>query len=214
MDFGIPRQLIELIVEFISGMRVSLGWGAAKTNLLDRGNTGVPQGSLEGMWNFGVYSDNINCAIKECVDGVRVGGEMVHAIIYADDISPINSESIDTNLALENIAREGSFNGYKFKPSKCKIVGADQGDNTVFRLGERSIDKVKLGLLLGMVIDGKSINAEKHVSRRAKMVETAISQMKSWRTRGLPYLIVCRNLFKAKLLQRFAYGFALLHFEK
>ena len=57
LDFGIPRQLIELIVEFISGMRVSLGWGAARTNLLDRGNTGVPQGSLEGMWNFGVYLD-------------------------------------------------------------------------------------------------------------------------------------------------------------
>ena len=73
---------------------------------------------------------------------------------------------------------------------------------------------MKFGLLLGMVIDGKSIHAEEHVSRRAKMVKTAISQMKSWRTRGLPFLIVYRNLFKAKLLPRFAYGFALLHFDK
>ena len=214
LDFGIPRQLIELIVEFISGMRVSLGWGAARTHLLDRGDTGVPQGSLEGMWNFGVYSDNINGAIMECGDGVLVGGEKVHAVIYADDISPVNPGSVDTNLALESIAREGLFNGYKFKHSKCKIVGAGQGDNTVFKLGERRIEKVKFGLLLGMVIDGKSINAEEHVSRRAKMVDAAISQIKSWRTRGLPYLIVYRNLFKAKLLPRFAYGFALLHFEK
>ena len=135
-------------------------------------------------------------------------------VCYADDISPINPGSIETNLALESIAREGSFNGYKFKPAKCKIVGADVGDNTVFRLGERSIDKVKFGLLLGMVIDGRSINALEHVSRRAKMVETAISQIKTWRTRGLPYLIVYRNLFKAKLLPRFVYGFALLHFKK
>ena len=85
-DFGLPRQLIELILEFISGMRVSLGWGGANTNLLHRGNAGVPQGSLEGTWNFGVYSDNINCAIMESVEGVRVGSEIVHAVIYANDI--------------------------------------------------------------------------------------------------------------------------------
>ena len=53
-NFGLPRQLVELITEFISGLKVSLSWGNVKTKLLERGNTGVPQGSLEGMWNFGV----------------------------------------------------------------------------------------------------------------------------------------------------------------
>ena len=122
--------MIELILEFISGIRVRLGWGGAKTKLLNRGNIGVPKGSLEAMWNFGVYSDNIMSGITENSKGVRVGGETVHAVIYADDISPINSSSVDTNLALESIAREGSFYGYKFKTSKCKVVGAPT-DNTV-----------------------------------------------------------------------------------
>ena len=58
-NLGIPRQVIELVMEFITDMKVSLSWGNVKTELLERGNTGVPQGSLEGMWNFGVYSDNI-----------------------------------------------------------------------------------------------------------------------------------------------------------
>ena len=92
--------------------------GGATTKLLNRGDIGVPQGSLEGMWSFGVYSDNIVSGITENSKGVRVGGETVHAVIYADDISPINSGSVDTNLALESIAREGSFNGYKFK--RCR----------------------------------------------------------------------------------------------
>ena len=55
-DFGFPRQLIELVMEFISDINVSLCWGNAKAELLERmerGNTGVPQGSLEGMWNLG-----------------------------------------------------------------------------------------------------------------------------------------------------------------
>ena len=68
MDFGLPRQLIELVLELISGIQVRLGWGNSKTQLLDRGNTGVPQGSFEGMWNFGVYSDNMNTALSASVE--------------------------------------------------------------------------------------------------------------------------------------------------
>ena len=134
----------------------------------------------------------------------------MHAVIYADDISPINPSSIETNLALESIAREGSFNGNKFKPSTCKIVGVDPVDNAVFRLGGRTVDRAKLGLLLGAVIGRDGIHLEEHVSRRASMVNTAISQMNSWRTRGLPYDIVYKHLFKAKLLPRFVYAFAWL----
>ena len=90
-NFGLPRQLIELVMEFISDIKVSLRWGNIKTELVDRGNTGVPQGSLEGMWNFGVYSDNIREAICESIDGMTVGFEVVRAIIYADDISPVTT---------------------------------------------------------------------------------------------------------------------------
>ena len=50
--FGVPRQLIELVMEFISGIQVSLRWGNVRTDFVDWGNTGVPQGSLKGMWNF------------------------------------------------------------------------------------------------------------------------------------------------------------------
>ena len=51
--------------------------GKAKTKLLSRGDVGAPQGSLEGMWNFGIYSDNIHDAISEAAPGVLVGGELV-----------------------------------------------------------------------------------------------------------------------------------------
>ena len=44
--FGLPRQLIELVIELISGMRVKLCWGKVQTDLLDRGDVGAPQGSV------------------------------------------------------------------------------------------------------------------------------------------------------------------------
>ena len=73
------------------------------------------------------------------------------------------------------------------------------------------MDRANHGLLLGAVIDRIGVNAVEHVNRRSKMVENAISQIKRWRTRGLPYDVVYKHLFMAKLLPRFSYIFGLLH---
>ena len=121
-------------MELISDIKVSLSWGNVKTKLLERGNTGVPQGSLEGMWNFGVYSDNIRDAICESMEGITVGSEVVRAIIYADDISPVTSSSNETNDVLQAISTAGTFNSYKFKPSKCKVLGS-KNDKNEYTLG-------------------------------------------------------------------------------
>ena len=123
VGYGLPRQLIELVLEFISGLCVNLSWGGAMTKSLDRGEYGVPQGSLEGMWNFSVYSDNIQREMIKSVPGINVGGQIVRDIVYADDDTPVNSCPFLTNRALEAIASEGAYNCYKFKPSKCKVNG-------------------------------------------------------------------------------------------
>ena len=213
-DFGLPRQLVELILEFISGIQVSLTCGNVKTDFVERGSTGVPQGSLEGMWNFGVYSDNIQNAIIRAGRGIVVGNENVRAVTYADDISPVNDSVASTNLALKAISDAGTFNSYRFKPSKCRIVGADLDGETVFTLGSRSIETKNSGLLLGAVINGTGIFAMEHIRRRAGMVDTHIKLIKSWRTRGLPFRIAYKNLFAAKVVPRFTYAFALLHLKE
>ena len=61
----------------------------------------VPQGSLEGMWNFGIYSDNIHDAIAKATSGVLVGGEVVKEVAYADDITPICRNPREAGLALK-----------------------------------------------------------------------------------------------------------------
>jgi len=187
-NFGIPRQVIELVMEFISDIDVSLSWGNLKTELLERGNTGVPQGSLEGMWNFGVYSDNIQDAISKAVKGITVGSEVVRAIIYADDVSPVTASPLEMNAVLKSMSRAGTFNSYKYKPSKCKVLGSGSYQQKEYTLGGKSIELAESGLLLGVVIDGRSLFTRDHVMRRAKMVGTAIKQIISWRTKGLPCL--------------------------
>ena len=131
----LPRQVIELIMEFIFGLKVSLNCRNLKTKLMVRGNTVVSQGSMEGMGNFRVYSDNINHAISYSVVGIMVGKETVRGVIYSDDILPINSSPEETNAALQAISTAGIFNAFKFKPSECKIIGSDKNFEGSHSLG-------------------------------------------------------------------------------
>ena len=110
VHYGLPRQLVELVVEFITDLSVNLSWGGAMTEPLDRGEYGVPQGSLEGMWNFSVYSDNIQREIIKSVPGINVGGQMVRDVVYADDDTDVNACPSSTNRALKAIASEGAYN--------------------------------------------------------------------------------------------------------
>ena len=81
-------------------------------------------------------------------------------------------------------------------------------------MGNEEIKRVKTGILLGALINNTSIDMLAHVVRRAEMVESAIRQLKAWRTKGLPFDIVFRHLFKARVVPRFSYAFALFPYVK
>ena len=125
-NFGLLRQLIELVLELISGIRVKLCWGRVRRDILERGDVGAPQGSLESMWNFGAYADNIHSQIAKVVPGIAVGSEWVREVVYTDDISPVNSSTEDTKLAIKALFKGGEFNAFKFKATMYKILGAER----------------------------------------------------------------------------------------
>ena len=112
MDYILPRQLIELLVEFISGMWVNFNWGEVVSEAFPRGDFGVPQGFFEGMLNFSVYSDNIQSTIIKAVPGILVGGQVDRYIVYSDDDSTVNQCLSHTNRALQAIASQGVYNCY------------------------------------------------------------------------------------------------------
>ena len=214
LDLGLPRQLRDLVIEFISGIRVSLCWGGVQTDLLERGDIGAPQGSLEGMCNFGVYADNIHSQISKVVTGIDVGSVRIRDVVYADDITLVNNSPRETNLGLNAVCEAGAFDAFKFKAEKCKIIGVEDDDPTIFRMGDEEIKRAPTGILLGAVINSRGLDVLAHVKRRAKMVGNGIVQLKSWRTEGLPYDVTFNQLFKAKILPRFSYAFALFPYAK
>ena len=74
VDYGLSTQVMELVVDFISGLWVHLNWGDVMIDALRRVNRGVSQSFLEGMWNVSVYSDNIQIEIAKAVPGIVAEG--------------------------------------------------------------------------------------------------------------------------------------------
>ena len=72
-DFGLPRKLIELVLEFIPGMRVKLCLGKVQTGLLDRNDVGGPKGSFEGTLGFN--ADSIDNRISKYVKEIGPGSK-------------------------------------------------------------------------------------------------------------------------------------------
>ena len=147
----------------------------------------------------------------KAVPGIVVGGLVVRNVVYADDDSPVNPSPILTNLALHAIASKGLYNCFKFEPSKCLVIGTDPNDLSLYRISESVTERSDRGILLGAVIDEGGIHGLEHVKRRKDMIKTSISQLKSWRSIGLPAKVVLRRLFMGKILPRFSYAFALLN---
>ena len=125
-----------------------------------------------------MYADNIHSAIASAVPGIKLGNNLVREVIYADDITLINPISSETNLALEAVHKAGTFDAFKFKASKCRVIGVPAVDPTLFRLGGEVVERSKTGILLGTVVKADGISMIEHVDRRANMVNWGIRRLR------------------------------------
>ena len=124
-----------------------------------------------------MYSDSIQRVMTKMVPGIVVGGQVVRDVVYADDDTLVNASSELSNLALSAINSEGKYNCFKFKPSKCKVIGASSDDLSEHKLGPDLITRDKRGKLLGAVITKSGIDSLSHVKERYDMVKTAIIKL-------------------------------------
>ena len=62
------------------------------------------------------------------------------------------------------------FDSFKFKATKCKMIGEYKLDPTIFYVGNDKIERVDTCILLGVMKNRRGIDMTAHVNRRADMV--------------------------------------------
>ena len=83
-------------------------------------------------------------------------------------------------MALDAVHKAGMVDAFKIKVRKCKVIGVEASESTVFRLGGKIVKRVSMRILLGAVVKGDGIFVLQHIKRRANMVKGAIKPLRRW----------------------------------
>lgn len=140
---------------------------------------GVRQGCVMSPMLFNVYSEAVfEGALKYRHEGVKIGGEVINNIRYADDtaIMAESLEDLQTLLnAVNNACKEKGLS-VNTKKTKWMVVGKINIENPKLKLGGKTLDRVQHFRYLGSWINCR-VESDEEISTR---IELARKTFTSW----------------------------------
>lgn len=136
--------------------------------------------------------------------GIRVDGEYLSNLRFADDIVLISESGEDLQRMIQDLHSESSAVGLKINMKKSKVMSNCQAVRHAFRLGNEILEQVDEYNYLGQVITAGQ-NHEKEIRRRISMGWSAFGKHYDIMSSRLP-LSLKRLVFNQCVLPVLTYG--------
>ena len=162
-NMGAPRHTISLLKNLYANQeaQVRLELGETKWFPISKG---ARQGCILSPSLFNLYAEMIiRNALGDNETGVKIGGQTISNLRYADDTTILAETSADLKHLLEVLESEGNRAGLRLNASKTKIMSTDQLFSSTFSVGNNVIEIVDSFNFLGSIIskDGSCIHEVK-----------------------------------------------------
>ena len=118
-EMGFPKHLVKLIEGLYSNQEVLIRWNKCHTEPFDI-LKGVRQGCILSPHLFSLYTEKIMRDAEVENFGIKIGGQKVSNLRYADDTALCADNHDDICQLLNNINEEGKLKNMKLNAKKDK----------------------------------------------------------------------------------------------
>ena len=164
-NIGIEENIIKLIENLYNNQSaiIQVGTYYSKPAQIEKG---VRQGCLISPSLFNIYAEEMMNEALENINGVRINGEIIKTIKFADDQAIIATRRKDLMEMLEKINTTVELYGMKININKTKCMTFSKKPNIMnITIGGNKIEQVKKFRYLGQVLTEDAKCTEEIVTR-------------------------------------------------
>lgn len=176
---GLDKNDINIIKELYWNQKAIMRTHVGDTDEIDI-QRGVRQGCVLSPLLFNLYSDNIfNSTLKISSEGIKVNGEIINNIRYADDTVIIADSEENLQRLLDKITDEGNRWGLRINTKKTKtmVISKQKNIRCNTLIYDRPIEQVSKFKYLGCWIDD-SLDPDTEIKARIEQARSIFIKMR------------------------------------
>ena len=207
-EMGLPLQIVHLVQRLFEDQLATVRLNSGLTRWFSIGR-GVRQGCILSPHLFNLYTESFMRELQDINAGVRVGGQIINELRYADDtVLMANSKGDLIKLITAAKRLSGKYDLLlNVKKTKVMVFDKDCSDKD-FQIDDERLDVVDSFDYLGSTITNiqKQASCERDVKKRIAMAKnTFMSKRVLFSDRSIPLELRLR-LLKALVFPVLLYG--------
>ena len=166
-----------MISEIYKGQRVVVKICNEETEEIRIGR-GVRQGCCLSPTLFNIYAEKIMNEALEETEGLKVGGESIKTIKYADDQAIIATSQRELEIMLQRVSRVGEQNGMRINVGKTKVMKIGKEETRLnITLNGQQLEQINSFKYLGAIVNSEG-NTIEEIRKRIGMGKEAYTKMR------------------------------------
>jgi hypothetical protein len=215
---SLPRAVLGLLINLFDDVSVSV-LIANHNSAAFSPATGVLQGSVLSPHLYSLYINSLPSLLRSVATGatmLSVPGAAapiaINSLLFADDVAVFGSKS-DVQHMLDLAAEHSVSLGYRWKPSKCAVLGtATALAGAPLTLYDEALPVVEEFTYLGMPFRYKGLHAPGIMSLRSAGAVKVMALLNSVGVNRNGFsLLLSSRLYKAFIRPKIEYGLAISH---